>query len=65
MERKARRAKRFGLQSKHKDTEKAESHSDEDNHIMYAINVPNDTGSCLLKASMVECGSISLIDSFD
>lgn len=37
MERKARRAKRFGLQSKHKDTEKTDSQSDEDTDAMYVI----------------------------
>ena len=52
MERKARRAKRFGLQSKRKDAEKTDSQSDEDNDTMYAIVIPNDAGSCVLQASI-------------
>lgn len=55
MERKARRAKRFGLQSKRKDTAKTDSQSDEDNDTMYAIFIPNDAGSCVLKASIRLC----------
>lgn len=53
MERKARRAKRFGLQSKHKDAEKTSSQSDEDTDPMY-VQTERITGYLIITRMIVK-----------